>query len=93
MTDSEEKIERAIVEFSRRRRVALFCGLAFALLNIVRPWLFGLELPFNGAWLVALWMLASFLVFAAFVWAFRCTICKGWIKIDAVTCSRCGHRF
>ncbi len=93
MTDSVGGTEKANLEFNRRRRIALLGGIIFAMLNIVRPWLFNLEVPFDKVWLVVLWMLASFVMFGLFVWAFRCTVCKGWIKMDGVTCSRCGHRF
>ena len=84
---------RSVLAFHRRKKIALLGMAAFLLLNLFRPWLFSLELPFHSGWLIVLWTGASFASCALFVWAFRCTVCKGWIKFDGVTCYRCSRRF
>jgi hypothetical protein len=79
---------QATAAFHRRRRLVGFGFLAWGVFALLRS-IFAARYPILGAW----WLhfTAALLICALLVWAFRCTVCGGGIKLDGKTCNKCGR--
>lgn len=85
--DAEKK---AHVVFMKRRRIALsVCAFAL-LLGLFRYPTIAVNWPMVSDVAFALYMIFTFIGGGLLIWAWRCTVCKGGIKLDG-TCSKCGR--
>jgi len=79
--------------FFKRRRIARTAELAGIVIGLSGMPAVAVIWPPLAEWSPMLVGAASFVVCAAFIWAARCTLCGGGIKLNGRTCSRCGHEF
>lgn len=88
--DSEEAFRQ---RFLRRRLIASIVIAVAGLLTLLRYPALAEKLPSGLAWLEHAWFWSPFLVVAMLVWAWRCTVCGGGIRLDGKTCASCGRVF
>jgi hypothetical protein len=76
--------------FHRRRHILAAGCVVWGVFALVRG-ILSVRFPILGAW----WLHFAWavLICALLVWAFRCTVCGGGIKLDGKTCNKCGHVF
>jgi predicted nucleic acid-binding Zn ribbon protein len=74
------------IQFRRRQRIAGIISLSLWIVIGVLRYRF----PLAGFG-IFLYMMASLGVAICFIWAWRCTVCGGGIKLDGKTCSKCGR--
>ncbi len=79
--------------FRRRQRILRLTLLSWAIVNIGRAPFIAQRWPAvaNAAWV--LFGVAAIATTGLLVWAGRCTICGGGIRLNDRTCNRCGHDF
>ena len=85
--------EEAEIGFKKRRKV-MFYGIGIWMLsNLLRIEVISnyLNLPQEAQ--AATFTLGAIAAFGTVAWASLCTRCKGWIKLNGKTCSKCGHVF
>lgn len=85
-----EADEKSKVVFSKRRRLALSVYAFALLLGLFRYPAIATHWPVIADWVFAFWMIFTFIGVGLFFWAWRCIVCKGGIKLDGRTCSKCG---
>jgi hypothetical protein len=83
----------AKTSFQARWRVAWIVFMIWSLTSLLRSPFFRLHWPGIAQWAVLIFYIGSAVVCGFFIWAFRCTVCGGGIKLDGKTCSKCGRVF
>jgi hypothetical protein len=81
----------AVALFRARRRLANAAVAVLMLVWVLRIPLVTARWPGLAEWLPWAQVLVSLPVVAALIWAWRCTICGGGIKLDGKTCAKCGR--
>ena len=76
--------------FHRRRQILAAGFVIWGVFGLIRL-IFSARWPVLHAW----WLhfAIALLICILLIWAFRCTLCGGGIKLDGKTCNRCGHIF
>ena len=96
MTDSPSSTadtSSAEALFRRRQRVQRWVFLAWVIGGLGRMPPIAARWPAIANSALVFFGLGSVVVCGFLVWAGRCTICGGGIRLDGRTCNRCGHRF
>ena len=80
-------------EFWRRRQVQLRAVVHLTLLIPASMLLAKKSDPGLGLWVAFGGLLICIAIVALTAWAWRCTSCGAGLKLDGVTCSKCGRVF
>jgi hypothetical protein len=79
--------------FRRRKRIAGAAFLIWGVIGLFRAPFFVTRWPNTANWLFWSFVIGGLPVCCVFIWAWRCTVCGGGIKLDGRTCGKCGRVF
>jgi hypothetical protein len=79
--------------FFKRQRTARIVGLTGVVIGLGSTTEAQARWPALAPWVLCFWAAGCLLIWAAYRWSGRCTLCGGGIKLNGRTCARCGHVF
>ena len=91
--ETQINAESAESEYRRRHRLLRFAILLLASSGLLRIPTMQRITGVEGGAATAVYIAASAVVFFAAIWAYRCTLCGGGIRLNGRTCAKCGHEF
>jgi len=80
----------AKASFQKRWRITSTISIIWLLTNFPSFWS---HWPSIVQYLGVVYNIGAVVTFGFFIWAFRCTVCGGGIKLNGKTCSKCGRVF
>ncbi len=83
----------AEARFFRRLRILRAFDLTVAILSLGSVPVVRARWPGLAEWSFCVVPICSLPMFVIHIWAARCTLCGGGIKLNGRTCSKCGHEF
>lgn len=88
-----EDVAVAEAMYLGRQRLYRMALIFFAICGLLRAPFISRYLDVAAPVTLLLLMVSSATVFLLVLWAFRCPLCGGGIKLNGDVCSKCGHDF